>query len=467
MDIDEIGGDGERVFHQVVGTPADTGDMNETDLGPPGRTDDRGREHGHPPRGATRSTALGGSAAVLPCPEPTLGSGVDPAVVAQQARAVAREHRLAELSGVVNATHGAIVGVVAEALETGDWKGTGLRSPAHWLAWKTGVSSATANRIVAIASRRGELPAVDDALESGLLSLDVCALIARHVPRGFDRAAVELARNATWGNLRNVIPQYDFDTDTADADSREDDRAENDGEAGVRADDDSVGPNPGAEDTGTDTAGDGHGRSEDGGSGPSDDGRSGHGARTAGPDGEGHVEDGHGDPDRHRWHPFNRSDRSGDPARITWWWDDDRRLRLSASLPTDQGLLLEAAFDAARHDAWHRRHPDGPGDGDADAPSTASNTGSCTGTGSGTDGRAADGTTTGGATASRPAPTWITPRRSRMRSPSSPAAIWTMGRANATTAIDTASTLTWSCRPMAGTNSAAISAPSYRTTSGT
>ena len=51
-----------------------------------------------------------------------------------------------------------LVQLVAEALETGEWGMHGIHSPAHWLAWKAGLSSVHAQQLVTVAKRRDELP---------------------------------------------------------------------------------------------------------------------------------------------------------------------------------------------------------------------------------------------------------------------------------------------------------------------
>ena len=53
------------------------------------------------------------------------------------------EDRLADLCGHRNTLDALLVRLVAEALETAVWEMPGIASPAHWLAWKAGLSAAT------------------------------------------------------------------------------------------------------------------------------------------------------------------------------------------------------------------------------------------------------------------------------------------------------------------------------------
>ena len=86
------------------------------------------------------------------------------------------EDRLADVCGQLNVHHAALVTIAAEALETGGWQGGGIHSPAHWLAWKTGLSPQRAAQIVGIAKRRDGLPVTLAAFADGLLAIDQVAV---------------------------------------------------------------------------------------------------------------------------------------------------------------------------------------------------------------------------------------------------------------------------------------------------
>jgi len=227
------------------------------------------------------------------------------------------EARLGELAGVVNAATAAMVTVVERALTTDLWKGVGLRSPAHWLSWKAGISTTTAQRLVTVATRLGELPALRSALDRGAISLDVAVLVARHVPVGYDDHAVELAQEATIGHLTAVLRRYAW-PDPTDVEG------------------DTTNPSTG------DGGGDGDGVD-----------------RPDGPDAEVNATDGPvegepsaDDPAAHRPGGAHGPTPVAERARVGWWWDDEQRFHLSATLPADEGLALHAALQAAQHDAW-------------------------------------------------------------------------------------------------------------------
>src|SRR4051812_47187273 len=96
------------------------------------------------------------------------------------------EAEIAEVCGLLNATVGRLVDLVAKVLETGAWEGAGIRSAQQWVAWKCGVSPERARRLVAMARRLGELPHTKAAMEAGELGEDQVAVICRHAPTGID-----------------------------------------------------------------------------------------------------------------------------------------------------------------------------------------------------------------------------------------------------------------------------------------
>ncbi len=123
------------------------------------------------------------------------------------------EDRLADLCGHRNVLDALLVRLVAEALETGEWEMHGIVSPAHWIAWKAGLSSAHAQQLVTVARRRDEFPVTFAAFDAGELSLDQVVPIATRAPRWADAELCEFAKLATVTQLRRVLRSYDFPPD--------------------------------------------------------------------------------------------------------------------------------------------------------------------------------------------------------------------------------------------------------------
>jgi hypothetical protein len=123
------------------------------------------------------------------------------------------EDRLADLCGHRNTFDALLVRLVAKSLETGAWEMPGIATPAHWLAWKAGLSSAHAQQLVTVAKRRDELPVTFAAFDAGELSLDQVVPIATKAPRWADGELCEFAKLATVTQLRRVLRSYDFPPD--------------------------------------------------------------------------------------------------------------------------------------------------------------------------------------------------------------------------------------------------------------
>jgi hypothetical protein len=98
------------------------------------------------------------------------------------------EESVNEIAGHLNAQHARLVDHVPTLL--GDrrmWHGPGVWTMTQWLAWRTGVSPATAGNIVTIAERIDELPECIVRFRRGELSLEQTSAIAKRAPRWTDR----------------------------------------------------------------------------------------------------------------------------------------------------------------------------------------------------------------------------------------------------------------------------------------
>ena len=114
----------------------------------------------------------------------------------------------AEAAGVLNAVHGRLLDLVILTLADGHHVGPGLHTPGQYVAWKTGMAKATANRLVRIAKRVDELPCLTAALRAGEISLDQADAVAQLCPARYDRSATQLAKVATVGQLRTALAGY-------------------------------------------------------------------------------------------------------------------------------------------------------------------------------------------------------------------------------------------------------------------
>jgi 5-methylcytosine-specific restriction endonuclease McrA len=122
----------------------------------------------------------------------------------------ALEAELTEVCGHLNLLHARMVQLVGEALDAKAWVQWGIHTPAHWLAWQTGLSPSRARAIVRIAERRAELPATIAALDAGELAVDQVTPIAARVPAWAEAEVAELAHHATVSQLQRVVSKYPF-----------------------------------------------------------------------------------------------------------------------------------------------------------------------------------------------------------------------------------------------------------------
>ena len=114
--------------------------------------------------------------------------------------------RVAELTGQSNLLAAQLVDVMVEVLDADAWApGGGLRSPEHWLAWRSGFSEARARRLVRIARRVDELPECLALFRSGRLTEDAMGLIAAKAPAARDGELAELAPMLLNTQLRRIL----------------------------------------------------------------------------------------------------------------------------------------------------------------------------------------------------------------------------------------------------------------------
>ena len=116
---------------------------------------------------------------------------------------------LAGVCGHVNAQQARLVRLVERALVGEAWKQIGIHSASHWLAWQAGVTTSTAQKVLAVARRAEQHPLVMAAFDNGELSLDQ-ACLAMRAPGWTDAEICGLARVLTVQQLSMVVRKYPF-----------------------------------------------------------------------------------------------------------------------------------------------------------------------------------------------------------------------------------------------------------------
>ena len=174
--------------------------------------------------------------------------------------------RLAELMGQINCLTAQMVDVIAEVLDADAWApGGGLRSPEHWVAWRTGVAPARAAALVTMARRRGELSECEALFRAGSLTEDAMKVITAKAPADRDHELAEISPLLMHTQLTRIL---------------------------------------------------------------------------------GHLPDQPAKPKVQR------------ERKVSFGFDDDGWWGLNATLPPDEGALVQKALEAARSEVFHERQPD-------------------------------------------------------------------------------------------------------------
>ena len=79
---------------------------------------------------------------------------------------------VASLAGAANVVMARLVAVTAAAIAGGVTDEAGMKTPAAWLAWRSGLSPERAGQVVKLAKVRDQYPLLFGAFERGVVSVD-------------------------------------------------------------------------------------------------------------------------------------------------------------------------------------------------------------------------------------------------------------------------------------------------------
>jgi hypothetical protein len=114
------------------------------------------------------------------------------------------EAEICELAAHLDAANHRFLTLIREYDRSGKWVGWGIRSCAHWLAWKCGLTPGAARERVRVARALGELPLIDAALAKAEISYSkVRALVRVATPENEERLA-RTAKTATAAQLERI-----------------------------------------------------------------------------------------------------------------------------------------------------------------------------------------------------------------------------------------------------------------------
>jgi hypothetical protein len=115
------------------------------------------------------------------------------------------EDELVDLAGHLAAAHCRWLRLLAEFDARDGWGGPGLRSCAHWLSWRVGMSLRTATEQVRVARALRGLPAIDSAFAAGRVSYSKVRAITRIATSDTEQTLLDLALAGTASHVERVV----------------------------------------------------------------------------------------------------------------------------------------------------------------------------------------------------------------------------------------------------------------------
>lgn len=115
------------------------------------------------------------------------------------------EAELLTLAGHLAAAQCRFLGLLAEFDQRDGWAGPGLRSCAHWLSWRIGMSLRTATEHLRVAHALRALPAIQEAFAAGRLSYSKVRAVTRIATRSTESDLLDLALAGTTGHVERVV----------------------------------------------------------------------------------------------------------------------------------------------------------------------------------------------------------------------------------------------------------------------
>ena len=140
--------------------------------------------------------------------------GMSSTVTLPAAPAVAGDvaSELASLAGAANVVMARLVEVTAVAIAAGEWNEAGMKTPAAWLAWRSGLSPERAGQLVRLAKVRDRYPVLFDAFDRGEVSADQMTELVK-APEWAQAQMLAFAEIGTVSRLRRAIRDDAFEHD--------------------------------------------------------------------------------------------------------------------------------------------------------------------------------------------------------------------------------------------------------------
>ena len=122
-------------------------------------------------------------------------------------------------AGHLNVQHARLVSAATWMLDhPSEWQGDGLWTAEAYIRWRTGVSQATATKVVTVAKRAAEFPHCVTTMQRGELSLDQLVPVAKHAPSWCDEQMAGLAPRLSVAQVSKTAREYPWDYDLSPTD---------------------------------------------------------------------------------------------------------------------------------------------------------------------------------------------------------------------------------------------------------
>lgn len=118
------------------------------------------------------------------------------------------EDEITELAAHIHAATYRLLELIREFDEREGWGGPGLRSCAHWLNWKIGLSIGAAREKVRVAHALKDLPRISDDFRQGRLSFSKVRAMTRVATPENEEYLLMIARHGTASHVERLVSQF-------------------------------------------------------------------------------------------------------------------------------------------------------------------------------------------------------------------------------------------------------------------
>ncbi|OGT74161.1 MAG: hypothetical protein A3H44_13605 [Gammaproteobacteria bacterium RIFCSPLOWO2_02_FULL_57_10] len=137
-------------------------------------------------------------------------------------------NEITRLAGHINAAQHRFLTLLAALIERNAWEGDGIKSPAHWLNYYCGIDLGAAREKVRVAKCLQNLPGIDEAFRSGVISYSKVRAMTRSAMPQNEAMLLQVALHGTAQHVEQLVRKYhraeklsDRKSDASNYDARE------------------------------------------------------------------------------------------------------------------------------------------------------------------------------------------------------------------------------------------------------